>query len=354
MSDENIDPADSQIPPSLINARFNSEGDSGPQFGNLSRISTVGRRPMTLVEEMVTAVGDFSKETGLEQGAAGTFSKVIFPSSLNTQEGLRPVVRFFCIGGKDHKEGTIILPAPSSFATADTAQYGDTDLGFGGKLAMDLTRSATSSEGRAGIINQANSAGFRGIDDLKNIFSAGGALEKRREELTKAAVQQLGAKMQGKEGISKGVAMAIGATFNKNVTTEFTSVSTRGFSFSYELIPSTPDEGQDIHNMIVAFREAIYPAPANFGSVLRYPPKWKIEFLEGVSGYAGRLKSFPALAECYLESFSTTYNGNNSFHTDGRPVKTDIQLSFKEDRALTLDDIKELEESEASQRPGRL
>jgi hypothetical protein len=300
------------------------------------------------IQAGVDAAGTASNFTGLEQGAAGTFSSVIFPSSLNTEEGLRPVVHFFCIGGKGHKKGDIVLPAPSSFATADTAQYGDTDLGFGGKLAMDLTRSATSSEGRAALGSQLEDIGNKGIDGITGIFSGDnqkGNLKALGKNLAGAGALALGAKMQDSEGIGKGVAMAIGATFNKNVTTEYTSGSTRGFSFSYELIPSTPNEGQDIHNMIVAFREAIYPAPANAGSVLLYPPKWEIKFKEGVSGSAGRLKSFPALADCYLESFSTTYNGNNSFHTDGRPVKTDITLTFKEDRTLTLDDIKKLEES---------
>lgn len=305
---------------------------------------TVDATGKWVAEKVETA----SNITGLEQGAAGTFSSVIFPASLNTEEGLRPVVHFFCKGGKGHKKGDIILPAPSSFATADSAQYGDTELGFGGKLAMDLTRSATSSEGRAALGSQLEDISNKGIDGITGIFSGDnqkGNLLDLGKKLAPGATLALGAKLQDSGGIGKGIAMAIGATFNKNVTTEYTSGSTRGFSFSYELIPSTPDEGQDIHNMIVAFREAIYPAPANAGSVLLYPPKWEIKFKEGVSGSAGRLTSFPALAECYLESFSTTYNGNNSFHTDGRPVKTDIQLSFKEDRTLTLDDIKKLEES---------
>jgi len=301
------------------------------------------------VSDVATAfIEEGSNFTGLEQGVAGTFRSVIFPSSLNSEEGLRPVVKFFCKGGKGHKEGTIILPAPSSFATGDTAQYGDTELGFGAKLAMDLTRSATSSEGRAQLQSQFNDVASKGIDAVKGIFSgdskSGNVVDLVRN-LAPGAALAAGAKLQDSGGFGKGVALAIGATFNKNVTTEFTSVSTRGFSFSYELVPSTQDEGRDIHSMITSFREAIYPAEANAGAVLRYPPKWKIEFNQSAAGDSGRLVSFPALAECYLESFSTTYNGNNSFHVDGRPVKTDIQLNFKEDRSLTLDDIKELEEN---------
>jgi len=305
----------------------------------------------TTFKEVVNAAGDALREasefTNLEQGVAGTFRSVIFPSSLNTEEGLRPIVKFKCKGGKGHKKGTIMLPAPSSFATADNAQYGDTELGFGAKLAMDLTRSATSSEGREQLQSQFTDITNKGIDAFKGIFSGDnqkGNLLDLGKTLAAGAVLRQGAKMQDSLGIGKGVAMAIGATFNKNVTTEFTSVSTRGFSFTYDLIPSTQDEGKDIHNMITSFREAVYPFEANLGTVLRYPPKWEIKFRTTAAGDSKRLRSFPALAECYLESFSTTYNGNNSFHTDGRPVKTSIQLSFKEDRALTLDDIKQLEE----------
>ena len=276
------------------------------------------------------------------QGPTGTFSHIVFPISLVSETGLRPVVQFYCKGGRGHNEGSIILPAPSSFATADSAQYGDIALGFGGKLAMDLTRSATTSEGRADIGSQLADIKNKGIDTLKGAFSGDKDIQ---NALVGGASLALGARLQDSEGIGKGVAMAIGATFNKNVTTEFTSVSTRQFSFTYELIPSSQGEGQDIHNMIVAFREAIYPASAAEGSILRYPPKWTIKFLEKADGAAARLRSFPQLAECYLESFSTTYNGNNSFHVDGRPVKTDISFNFKEDRSLTLDDIRKLEET---------
>ena len=285
--------------------------------------------------EVMTAAGD--AVTGPTTGA--DFS-IIFPSLLNSESGLRPCVIFKCLGGRGHSKGQIILPAPSSFATGDSAQYGDTELGFGGKLAMNLTQSATTSEGRAALAAGADSLKKKGIDAMKGAFSGDKDILK---SLAGGVTLAGGAALQDSTGFGKGVAMAIGATFNKNVTTEFTSVSTRGFSFTYELVPASQKEGQDIHNMIVVLREGIYPAAALEGTILRYPPKWTIKFLEKADGEAGRLKSFPALAECYLDSFSTTYNGNNSFHVDGQPVKTDITLSFKEDRTLTLDDIKELE-----------
>jgi hypothetical protein len=273
-----------------------------------------------------------------ENQGGGSFGSSTFPSSLNSEKGRRPVVQFVCKGGKTHKEGSIILPAPSSFATADNAQYGDTELGFGGKLAMNLTKTGQTSGLKAAGGALMDSIG-KGGGVLKDILSA----DNLGQGLNSDAALLAGAAAQDSEGTVKGAAMAIGAVFNKNVTTEFTSVSTRGFTFTYELVPSSQVEGQIIHNMIVAFREGIYPSTAVEGTILRYPPKWEVNFLERADGSKNRLKSFPALAECYLESFTTTYNGNNSFHYDGRPVKTDITLSFKEDRTLTLDDIRELE-----------
>ena len=291
------------------------------------------------ISEVMTRLRGAPRDAFL--GPAGTFTQIVFPSSLNEETGLRPVVQFVCKGGRGHNAGSIILPAPSSFATADSAQYGSAELGFGGKLAMDLTQTAIT-EGGDSAMSAIEGAANKIMGDLKGAFSGDKDIQ---NALVGGASLAFGADLQGEEGIGKGVAMAIGATFNKNVTTEFTSVSTRSFSFTYELVPSSQDEGQHIHNMIVAFREAIYPASAAEGSVLRYPPKWTIKFLEKADGDAARLRSFPALAECYLESFSTTYNGNNSFHVDGRPVKTDITFSFKEDRSLTLDDIRKLEET---------
>ena len=301
------------------------------KFAAASETETISE----VAARLTTAVGDAA------QGPTGTFSQIVFPISLISETGLRPVVQFSCKGGRGHNASSIILPAPSSFATADSAQYGDAELGFGGKLAMNLTQTGITKGGGAAM-SEVTAAANKGIDTLKGAFSGDKDIQ---NTLVGGAALARGAKQQDSEGIGKGVAMAIGATFNKNVTTEFTSVSTRSFSFTYELIPASQQEGQHIHNMIVAFREAIYPATANLGSILRYPPKWTIKFLEKADGDAARLRSFPQLAECYLESFTTTYNGNNSFHVDGQPVKTDISFSFKEDRSLTLDDIRKLEET---------
>jgi len=148
------------------------------------------------------------------------------------------------------------------------------------------------------------------------------------------------------QAAAQGAAFALGISMNKNVTTEFTGVGTRSFGFQYKLVPSTIEEGKTIHEITKFLRSAIYPTKDvnAFGAVLRYPPKFKIRFFNRIGG--SRLKSIPAIFDCFLESLSTTYNGNNSFHYDGRPVDTDIQFTFKETRALTSKDIEDLERQE--------
>lgn len=307
------------------------------------------------------SAGDPPQEQNIEPNNLETENpfKLVFPFSLNDQkknQGLRPVVIFECKGGRSHPEGEIVFPAPSSFASADKATYGQAEMGFLAKKAMDAVASTRQNVESGTSMGDAVAAtvgsSVKGISDIVSDFKAD---ENGLKNLGKAlSLQEVAKKdagilgkvegmVPGTDGLAAGVAIAMGATLNKNITTEFTGVSTRSFAFSYELVPFSPGEGDIINEIINIFRRAVYPSKDNLGAVLRYPPKWKIRFETRLSGDSSILTSYPAIAECYLDSFSATYNENNSFHTDGTPVKTTIQLNFQEDRALTVEDIDELE-----------
>ena len=311
--------------------------------------------PSSPVEEVST-----SSEEPINSGQNAKFLNLVFPSSLEDgqEKGLRPIVEFECKGGvhKSHQPGNIVFPAPSSFAATDSATYGTAEMGFLAKKAMDAVSSARQMVDGGASMGQAvsvTSAGaVKGISDMVSNFSGEGGFNKLAKalalrEVAKKDAGKLGAleAVPGADGLAAGVAIAMGVTQNKNITTEFTGVSTRSFSFSYELVPSNRSEGEVIGEIINIFRRAIYPSKDNFGALLRYPPKWKIRFLTSLSGSSEILASYPAIAECYLTSFATTYNENNSFHVDGTPVKTTITMTFQEDRALTVEDIDDLSPS---------
>jgi len=258
--------------------------------------------------------------------------KLVFPTVLNSLESIRPVINIRCLGG-DNDGQSVTLPCPAGFGVTDGASYNDAELSFLGNIAFNQITNLR----QGGVTFDTANQGFSNFLDQ---FSK----ENIPVSLKDFAAAQLNigvGKLANTNGMGKGVAVGVGALLNKNITTEFTGVGTRSFSFQYKLVPSSQAEGAVIGNITRFLRQGIYPSKSAAASVLKYPPRWQITFRTKING--STLTSIPRIAECYLESFQTTYNGSNSFHTDGVPVDTDISLSFKEFRALTVEDINDLE-----------
>lgn len=225
-----------------------------------------------------------------------------YPSNL--QSTSHPAIKFSSTGG-----ASIHLPVPTSLEFADNAVYNDAELGYRGKKTLDTVGSGGGGGG--GILGRASSL-------VKGII--GGAAS----DIIESAPQATAAAMS----------IATGNALNKNVTSEFTGVGTRGFTFSFNMMPYSAADAASIKNIVFAFRSGLYPDGNDFA--LKYPPKWKISFIN-----CGEY--IPKIAECYLEDVRTTYNSStNMWRSDGAPLETQIALTFKETKALTLKEIKEL------------
>ena len=298
---------------------------------------------MSLLEEVSNRTLESLTGGGGRETPDPSPNGMVFPSVLNSLDSIRPVIKIRCIGG-DNKGKTVVLPCPAGFGVTDGASYNDADLSFLGNVALEqvtnINKQAMANGGEAAL-NSVLEGGIALGNKLSNISLPGDLMDFAAAKLNRgiAALGETG------NGIGKGIAIGVGAILNKNVTTEFTGVGTRSFSFTYKLVPSSKEEGVAIGNITRFLRQGIYPSKGVADSVLKYPPRWQIEFRTKIDG--DTLKSVPAIAECYLESFATTYNGSNSFHDDGVPVDTDISLTFKEFRALTLEDINDLEAGNA-------
>ena len=267
--------------------------------------------------------------------------QMVFPEVLNTIKNIRPVLELKCVGGPNDGK-VIVFPCPVGFGVTDGASYNDTELGVLGATASRITQDVLGRQSNVvgqGVFETIESEfeqqtpgpnrkakGVAGV--IMSILGLGGDL-----------LKDIGAP----DSLTQGVGTTLGITPNKNITTEFTGVGTRGFAFQYKLVPSSEAEGKIIGQITKFLRQSVYPIriKSTGGLILRYPPRWKLRFLTKIGGK--RLTHIPGIAECYLESFATTYNGSNSFYTDGVPVDTDISLTFKEIRGLTRDDILRLD-----------
>ncbi len=275
---------------------------------------------------------------------------IAFPSSLEEDTGSpRPVMKLSTNIPNDAGPAggtfpvTMYLPCPAGIGFSDSASYNDAELGFmGGAILSNIeTKQAAGETGGA--------LGAGGL--LSNIGAIGTMADRIKAELggdgKRATAQAL---LAGDSGVSKAIGIGLGTTMNKNITTEFTGVGTRGFQFQFKFVPSSEAESKTIAAIVTYLRRGVYPTPSAGGIALRYPPKWQIEFLGKIGG--GHLTSIPRIGKCFLESIGTTYNGSNAWHQtedgsdDSAPVETDIQISFKEEKAFTITDILSLERGE--------
>lgn len=250
--------------------------------------------------------------------AAPSSPSLVYPLELKSLP-TRPTIRFMKDGGSGTSGLTSVsMPAPNSIAFADSASYNNAELGARGQLAAEGAKTAMTGKPIAAMTDAVKSAvgGFSPTGlalALTNSSSAG-------------------------EGIKSGVSIGVGATLNKNITTEFTGIGTREFSFAFKFISRSAAETQEVNNIFRLFRSGLYPKGDLYQ--LKYPPKWQIKFMVGVA----EIEHIPKIFECYLKDMTSTYNaGSNSWRVDGSPLESDLTLTFVETRALTLDDIEKLE-----------
>ena len=231
--------------------------------------------------------------------------------------------------------GGVSLYLPQSIVYGDNANYNEANLGIIGGAAEALVGSPASDGTTGGL----RSSGIGQMATrLATQATAAGTLA--------ALGSNIGQRLGGSRLIGAGAGAVLGgsavadtassisrATTNPNIRTLFQNVNVRDFRFAFRLVAQSPDEAQEIKNIIKFFRGQLYPetirlAGVPFGYI--FPNIFNIRLYYGVEEIATKI--LPS----YLTSVQTTYNPSGAgMHADGNFVDVDIQLAFKE--CTTLD-----------------
>lgn len=239
---------------------------------------------------------------------------LIYPMELASATN-RPMIQFSSTYGTPAVTSYIYMPVPMNISFADGATYNDVELGFVGASIAKLGQDGAVGAAKAAVASMPKSLG----------------------NLAQGLAEISGAPTEIKAGVSIGV----GATLNKNITTQFTGTATRQYQFEFKFIASTAAESKLIADILKTFRLGLYPKGTQYQ--LQYPPTWNIKFINGASD--GREISFlpKIFPGCYLTTMTSTYNSvANMWRVDGSPLDTSMTLTFIESRALTQDDIQKL------------
>jgi hypothetical protein len=289
----------------------------------------IGREISGAFDSITDSLGFGFRAAGYDSNAEG----LMYPLELRSQED-RPCIEFtaFDTSSGSVVQKTIWFPCPSGIAISDSASYNSIQLGALGGAAADVASAA--KEGAAG------GEGFKGAvaEGAKSGFSA----MKRQAGSVGDIAANAGQMAAGTVGMGDKVAFFRKKIMNPNSNTSFEGNPIRTFSFSFKMIARSQAESKVMKRITDLFQRYTY-ADSNGNQqnmTLRYPPVWRIRFLDGQKNENQYL---PKIYSCYLQGVNATYNQTGpTFHSDGAPLEVDVAITYQETRALTRYDIETL------------
>jgi len=203
---------------------------------------------------------------------------------------------------------SIALYMPAQLSVGHTAKYGEAEMG-----AMV-----------AGL-----NAGIKGIKD--DDTSVGDLAKSLGNETAKAFAGVIGGVATGAQ---EAFEIASGTLTNNRTEMKFEGIERRDFSFSFRMLPTSPEEAQTIEDIVTAFR--FHSMPEVLGSLagrtMIVPSTFDIEYRPNIHLHK--------ISTSVLESVEVQYGGERTqFFTDDHPVETQLTLKFKELEIITKERI---------------
>ena len=245
---------------------------------------------------------------------------------LNLEDKGRPMIRFTCVPSSgDEGNRSVYFPCPQGVSYADGGSYTTIDIGIIGTLAK-----IAATEGS--VMDKMSKAGIIAMQEAQAAGTVGASI--------------LAAKALGADNIATAVEFANKQVRNPRTNTAFSGNTLRNFQFDFKMIGKSKQEVKEIDAIQRVFREKVYASKLGGVSsfMLKYPPKWIIEFLHPNGGE--ELSYMPKIYSCYLTAANTVINASsNTFRDeDMSPYEIDVSLQFQETKILTREEIVALED----------
>jgi hypothetical protein len=198
-----------------------------------------------------------------------------------------------------------------------------------------------------GIIGSNNMA-MSGVDALKNVFNKLGAASQTAigQDLSQTFFASKAAEaLTGNGDFNQALSRQTGAVFNSNTELLFSGVSLRsGFSFSFDLVPRSKKESDEIKDIIRFFKSESAAQKGAIGGgaaglFLKSPSVFRLRYMSGG-------KDHPFLNQfkiCALNAMSVNYTASGTYATysDATPVHMNMTLTFQELTPIYREDYME-------------
>ena len=249
--------------------------------------------------------------------------------------------------GTSNGEVALYMP-PDALKTSYTQGIGDVEMGGFIKLATGGGAGGAGAELAAGAFGEAGQSGMEAFNIIKgNVL---GNPTKVMAGVAKAAAGGALKKFAGTTG-GQAVSKATGQILNPHKAVVYQGPGGfRTFSYTFVMVPKSPDEAEEIFNIVKFFKLRMHPGTGggaginNLSSVtLTYPDEFEIKYYVNGQLADGSNEITPLfnIHNCFMESFAADYttSGLTSFMDDEQPLTTTMTLSFKETQLLTKADI---------------
>lgn len=201
-------------------------------------------------------------------------------------------------------------------------------------LPVDLseTNSLSYENNEFGAIEQSLQALLPGGETVRG--DAFDAISGSFSSILSGALNALGA-----EGVETVKSAVTRSAANPATESLFKAPNLRTFSFSWNLIPLTQQDAEQIEKFRKEILYYIYPRVGGIGGANRldYPAEFEVTFYaKGKNGQVEIFSTFPAACTEFTLNYGV--QGVYGIHEDGRPTQTTINATFQEIYSLVQGD----------------
>tara|TARA_A100001234_G_scaffold18616_1_gene14852 strand:+ start:56 stop:1180 length:1125 start_codon:yes stop_codon:yes gene_type:complete len=219
---------------------------------------------------------------------------------------------------KDMKH--IYLPIPQSVSDSLAVSYAEDTLNPLQGLGMQLVEQGITDPG---------AVGERAMELLKSAGQLGKLVDSGTEKmistaLSGVALNQLGANVNPMTMITR----ASGQILQSNLELLFSGVSLRSFPFTFDFLPRSKTEADEVKGIIRVLKRAVVPKNGKNAVFINSPSHFHFEYMSGMNKHPF-LNKFKVGV---LSELSINYNGAGAYSTywDGTPTHIQVTCMYKE------------------------
>ena len=217
--------------------------------------------------------------------------------------------------------GSVSLPIPGGIKDENGADW------QGGNMNQIDIETAGVARGALGVSGETAGEAARGT---------AGRLGANNEVVKKAIGEVLAGKAVGVQGL---MTRTTGMIFNPNLELLFDKPTLRGFDFTFDLVPRSKNEAEEIVKIIRFFKQGMSPIRSESNLFLLSPNVFQVHYVLNGDGtndhpYIGKMK------ECAMTNFAVDYTPQQNYSTltDGFMTAYKITMRLKELEPVFNDD----------------